>query len=242
VTRVAHDLLGEHAGAIRGRHNASTQARGADRLGKRTLDAYGGRTAPQDLAGRGCPRLCSRRPRGREAERPLPRYPLPHNPIMKGEGVLRPEVQIEVGAFPARREPVILPVTPSCAEAAKRGLKVEGIPCVALVVRRCPSCEGRPQDQRSERCGRGCSGGRARGSDYRARLGRVRHADDPLGRCHTGLAPPGTDRSRQTEMIGCRQGAGRGGRQICRLSRLRRPPCRPNGQATPLRASSTEGT
>jgi len=60
------------------------------------------------------------------------RYDLPYDPIMPGEGVLRPEIKIEVAAFPVRRAPIILPVTSFCAEAAKTGPEVSGIPCVAL--------------------------------------------------------------------------------------------------------------
>ncbi len=60
------------------------------------------------------------------------RYDLPYDPIMAGEGVLRPEIKIEVAAFPVRRPPVILPVTSFCAEAVKREPEVVGIPCVAL--------------------------------------------------------------------------------------------------------------
>ncbi|MDR3511035.1 MAG: nucleotidyl transferase AbiEii/AbiGii toxin family protein [Caulobacteraceae bacterium] len=60
------------------------------------------------------------------------RYDLPYDPIMAGEGVLRPEIKIEVAAFPVRRAPVILPVTSFCAEAAKASPEVSGIPCVAL--------------------------------------------------------------------------------------------------------------
>ncbi len=60
------------------------------------------------------------------------RYDLPYEPIMKGEGILRPEIKIEVAAFPVRRSPVILPVTSFFAEAVKRGPEVAGISCVAL--------------------------------------------------------------------------------------------------------------
>jgi predicted nucleotidyltransferase component of viral defense system len=60
------------------------------------------------------------------------RYDLPYDPIVKGEGFLRPEIKIEVAAFPVRRTPVILPVTSFCAEAARRDPEVAGIPCVTL--------------------------------------------------------------------------------------------------------------
>lgn len=60
------------------------------------------------------------------------RYDLPYDPIMPGQGVLRPEIKIEVAAFPVRRSPIVLPVSSFCAEAVKRAPEVEGIPCVAL--------------------------------------------------------------------------------------------------------------
>ena len=60
------------------------------------------------------------------------RYDLPYAPIMAGEGVLRPEIKIEVASFPVRRAPVVLAVRSFCAEAAKREYEVPAIPCVSL--------------------------------------------------------------------------------------------------------------
>lgn len=61
------------------------------------------------------------------------RYDLPYAPIAAGEGVLRPEIKIEVAAFPLRRPPVSMPVRSFCAEAAGRDAEVASIACVALV-------------------------------------------------------------------------------------------------------------
>jgi hypothetical protein len=52
---------------------------------------------------------------------------------MVGEGVLRPEIKIEVAAFPVRRPPIPLTVRSFCAQAAGRPAEVLAIPCVALV-------------------------------------------------------------------------------------------------------------
>jgi predicted nucleotidyltransferase component of viral defense system len=61
------------------------------------------------------------------------RYDLPYAPIAAGEGVLRPEIKIELAAFPVRRQPIALPVRSFCAEAIKGAAEVLSIPCVALV-------------------------------------------------------------------------------------------------------------
>ncbi len=61
------------------------------------------------------------------------RYDLPYDPIMKGEGVLRPEIKIEIAAFPVRRDVVTRSVRSFCAEAAEELPEVPEIACVPLV-------------------------------------------------------------------------------------------------------------
>jgi predicted nucleotidyltransferase component of viral defense system len=61
------------------------------------------------------------------------RYDLPYEPIVAGEGVLRPEIKIEIASFPVRRPTVLLPVKSFCAQAAKLDAEVAGLACVALV-------------------------------------------------------------------------------------------------------------
>jgi len=60
------------------------------------------------------------------------RYDLPYAPIMQGEGVLRPEIKIELAAFPIRRPAVEKSVQSFCAEALGRPPEVGRIACVAL--------------------------------------------------------------------------------------------------------------
>ena len=61
------------------------------------------------------------------------RYDLPYAPIMKGEGVLRPEIKIEISAFPTRRPLIDRAVTSFVAEANKAEAEIPKIACVNLV-------------------------------------------------------------------------------------------------------------
>jgi predicted nucleotidyltransferase component of viral defense system len=61
------------------------------------------------------------------------RYDLPYDPIMKGEGVLRPEIKIEISAFPTRRPLTNRAVTSFVAEANKDQAEIPNIACVSLV-------------------------------------------------------------------------------------------------------------
>ena len=61
------------------------------------------------------------------------RYDLPYAPIMQGEGVLRPEIKIEISAFPTRRPLVDRAVTSFVAEANKAEAEIPNIACVNLV-------------------------------------------------------------------------------------------------------------
>lgn len=61
------------------------------------------------------------------------RYDLPYDPIMKGEGVLRPEIKIEISAFPTRRPLLDRSVTSFVAEANKMEAEIPRIDCVNLV-------------------------------------------------------------------------------------------------------------
>lgn len=60
------------------------------------------------------------------------RYDLPYAPIMRGEGVLRPEIKIEISAFPTRRPLVDRAVTSFMAEANKGETEIPKIACVSL--------------------------------------------------------------------------------------------------------------
>ena len=61
------------------------------------------------------------------------RYDLPYDPIMRGERILRPEIKIEISAFPTRRQLTQRPVTSFVAEANKVGPEIPEIACVNLV-------------------------------------------------------------------------------------------------------------
>ncbi len=61
------------------------------------------------------------------------RFDLPYAPIMQGEGVLRPEIKIEIAAFPVRRSVVDKAVRSFCAEALDRPPEAPRVPCVSLV-------------------------------------------------------------------------------------------------------------
>jgi predicted nucleotidyltransferase component of viral defense system len=61
------------------------------------------------------------------------RYDLPYDPIMRGEGVLRPEIKIEISAFPTRRPLTEKAVISFVAEANKDPAEIPKIACVSLV-------------------------------------------------------------------------------------------------------------
>jgi predicted nucleotidyltransferase component of viral defense system len=61
------------------------------------------------------------------------RYDLPYDPIMRGEGVLRPEIKIEISAFPTRRPLIDRTVASFVAEANKAPAEIPNIACVNLV-------------------------------------------------------------------------------------------------------------
>jgi predicted nucleotidyltransferase component of viral defense system len=60
-------------------------------------------------------------------------YRLPYAPIAAGQGVLRPEIQIETAVWPLRRPAIQRPVTSFVAEAFKRPPEVPAIECVSVV-------------------------------------------------------------------------------------------------------------
>jgi hypothetical protein len=59
-------------------------------------------------------------------------YRLPYEPISRGEGSLRPEIQIEAAVWPLRRPAVELPVSSFVAEAFKRPPEVGSMACVSI--------------------------------------------------------------------------------------------------------------
>lgn len=59
-------------------------------------------------------------------------YRSPYKPIAAGQGVLRPEIQVETAVWPLRLPANDLPVTSFVAEAFKQPIEVERISCVAL--------------------------------------------------------------------------------------------------------------
>jgi hypothetical protein len=61
------------------------------------------------------------------------RYRLPYAPIAAGQGILRPEIQIETAVWPLRLPAVERPVSSFVAEAFSGPPEVAAIPCVALV-------------------------------------------------------------------------------------------------------------
>ena len=61
------------------------------------------------------------------------RYDLPYDPIMRGEGVLRPEIKIEISAFPTRRPLTERAVISFVAEANSREAEIPSIACVSMV-------------------------------------------------------------------------------------------------------------
>jgi len=61
------------------------------------------------------------------------RYDLPYDPIAKGEGVLRPEIKIEIAAFPICTAPELCSVTSFVGEATGRPAEANDVKCVRLV-------------------------------------------------------------------------------------------------------------
>jgi hypothetical protein len=59
-------------------------------------------------------------------------YRLPYEPLSRGEGALRPEIQIEAAVWPLRRPALELPVSSFMAEALKRPPEVASIACVSI--------------------------------------------------------------------------------------------------------------
>jgi len=61
------------------------------------------------------------------------RYRLPYAFLAPGQGILRPEIQIETAVWPLRLPAIGRPVSSFVADAFKRPPEVPSIPCVALV-------------------------------------------------------------------------------------------------------------
>lgn len=61
------------------------------------------------------------------------RYDLPYEAIASGEGVLRPEIKIELAAFPICTDPEQCPVSSFIAEAKGATPEAESVACVRLI-------------------------------------------------------------------------------------------------------------
>ncbi|MBB3396993.1 MULTISPECIES: nucleotidyl transferase AbiEii/AbiGii toxin family protein [unclassified Rhizobium] len=61
------------------------------------------------------------------------RYDLPYEPIAKGEGVLRPEIKIELSTFPVSTEPEMRSVSSFITEANRAEAEAIDVKCVRLV-------------------------------------------------------------------------------------------------------------
>ena len=59
-------------------------------------------------------------------------YRLPYQPVSRGEGALRPEIQIEVAVWPLRNPAIQLPVSSFMAEAFQRPPEIASIACVSI--------------------------------------------------------------------------------------------------------------
>jgi len=59
-------------------------------------------------------------------------FQLPYRALAQGEAALRPEIQIEVAAWPVLRPTTMLPISSFVAEAFKRKPEVPGIACVSV--------------------------------------------------------------------------------------------------------------
>jgi len=60
-------------------------------------------------------------------------YRLPYDPLLRGEGALRPEIQIEISVWPLRIQAIDLPVSSFVAEAVQRPPEIANIACVSIV-------------------------------------------------------------------------------------------------------------
>jgi hypothetical protein len=60
------------------------------------------------------------------------RYQLPYEAIAKGEGILRPEIQIETSVWPMRKPSIDRPLRSFIAEAFDRPPEVASIACAAI--------------------------------------------------------------------------------------------------------------
>lgn len=60
-------------------------------------------------------------------------YRLPYDPLLRGEGALRPEIQIEISVWPLRIPAIDLPVSSFVAEAFQRPPEIASIACVSIV-------------------------------------------------------------------------------------------------------------
>lgn len=59
-------------------------------------------------------------------------FRLPYEPLSRGIGSLRPEIQIEVAVWPLRGPPIHLPISSFVAEAFQRQPEISSIPCVSI--------------------------------------------------------------------------------------------------------------
>lgn len=59
-------------------------------------------------------------------------FRIPYEPLSRGVGSLRPEIQIEVAVWPLRRPPLQLPISSFVAEAFQRQPEIASIPCVSI--------------------------------------------------------------------------------------------------------------
>lgn len=60
-------------------------------------------------------------------------YRLPYDPLLRGEGMLRPEILIEISVWPLRVPASDLPVSSFVAEAFRRPPEIATIACVSIV-------------------------------------------------------------------------------------------------------------
>ena len=60
-------------------------------------------------------------------------YRLPYEPVTRGEGALRPTIQIETAVWPLRRPAIELPVISFMSEALQRPPDIAGIACVSIL-------------------------------------------------------------------------------------------------------------
>jgi predicted nucleotidyltransferase component of viral defense system len=60
-------------------------------------------------------------------------YRLPYDPLLRGEGALRPEIQIEISVWPLRIPAIDLPVSSFVAEAFQRPPEISNVACVSIV-------------------------------------------------------------------------------------------------------------